>query len=242
MTAGQSPRREPGAAHRPVTCERLVGVRRARWGEAATGRQQRGEHQLVCPHRRHERAARKETQVHESPSGARRVAPTQDLGAERVVRGVVSLTTGTHEQVARRLHRLHFAAPHFLEPAPETIAGHRCRLESGNDQPHARMAQCIVNPDQVEKRGPAAPTLGQAPPDVGCARQTARPREAFSGRQARPCFDGIETVSRFRPFLRRRDRTSRPQRSAIRARNPCLAIRFLLRGRYVGIIRFLILQ
>jgi hypothetical protein len=46
----------------------------------------------------------------------------------------------------------------------------------------------------------------------------------------------METVSRFRPFLRRRDKTARPQRSAMRKRNPCLAIRRLFRGRYVGII------
>lgn len=46
----------------------------------------------------------------------------------------------------------------------------------------------------------------------------------------------METVKRFRPFLRRRDNTARPQRSAIRSRKPCLAIRRLFRGRYVGII------
>ena len=242
MAACQPSCREPGAAQRPMARERLVGVGRARGCEAATGWQQWGEHQLVCPHRRHERAARKETQVHGSPGRARGVAPTQDLGTQSVVGGSIGLATGAHQQVARRLHRLHLTPPYFLEPAPETIAGHRSRLKSGNDQPHARMAQSIVNPDQVEKRGPAAPTLGQAPPDVGRSRQSARPRESLAGGQARPCFDGMETVNRFRPFFRRRDRTSRPQRSAIRARNPCLAMRFLLRGRYVGIIRLTVLQ
>jgi hypothetical protein len=43
-------------------------------------------------------------------------------------------------------------------------------------------------------------------------------------------------VSRFRPFFRRRERTARPQRVAMRARNPCLLIRRLLRGRYDGFI------
>lgn len=242
MAACQPPCRKPRTANGSVARERLVGIRRTRRREAAAWGKQRGEHHLVCAHDRHQRAAWQQAQVHGSPDGARRVAPPQDLGAERIVRRAVRLAARTHEEVEGRLHLLHLAAPHFLEPAPETIPGHRGRLESGNDQPHARMAQCIIDPDQVEKRGPAAPTLGQAPPDVGCARQTARPREAFSGRQARPCFDGIETVSRFRPFFRRRDRTSRPQRSAIRARKPCLAMRFLLRGRYVGIIRLTVLQ
>jgi hypothetical protein len=44
-------------------------------------------------------------------------------------------------------------------------------------------------------------------------------------------------VSRLRPFLRRRDSTARPHRVAIRARNPCLLIRRLFRGRYDGFIR-----
>jgi hypothetical protein len=38
-------------------------------------------------------------------------------------------------------------------------------------------------------------------------------------------------VSCFRPFFRRRESTARPQRVAMRARNPCLLIRRLLRGR-----------
>jgi hypothetical protein len=46
----------------------------------------------------------------------------------------------------------------------------------------------------------------------------------------------MRTVRRFRPFLRRRDSTARPQRVAIRARKPCLLRRRLLRGRYDGFI------
>jgi hypothetical protein len=43
-------------------------------------------------------------------------------------------------------------------------------------------------------------------------------------------------VSRFRPFFRLRESTARPQRVAIRARNPCLLMRRLFRGRYDGFI------
>jgi hypothetical protein len=63
-----------------------------------------------------------------------------------------------------------------------------------------------------------------------------RPRQAGHRRQEPPCFDGRETVSRLRPFLRRRESTARPQRVAIRARNPCLLILRLFRGRYDGFI------
>jgi hypothetical protein len=48
-------------------------------------------------------------------------------------------------------------------------------------------------------------------------------------------FDGSFTVRRLRPFLRRRLRTSRPHFVSIRVRNPCLRIRRLFRGRYVGL-------
>jgi hypothetical protein len=56
-------------------------------------------------------------------------------------------------------------------------------------------------------------------------------------RQDPPCLLPIETVSRFRPFFRRRESTARPQRVAIRARNPWVLIRRLFRGRYVGCIQ-----
>ena len=48
-------------------------------------------------------------------------------------------------------------------------------------------------------------------------------------------LEGNWTVSRLRPFLRRRLRTSRPHLVAIRSLKPCVRIRRLLRGRYVGL-------
>ena len=83
----------------------------------------------------------------------------------------------------------------------------------------------------------AAPSLAEAPSNVGRAREPVGSRDARRGRQEPPCFDGSETVSCLRPFFRRRERTARPQRVAMRARNPCLLIRRLLRGRYDGFIR-----
>ena len=77
----------------------------------------------------------------------------------------------------------------------------------------------------------AAPAMSEAAADVGRAREPVSSRQARRSRQEPPCFDGRETVSCFRPFLRRRESTARPQRVAIRARNPCLLIRRLLRGR-----------
>ena len=82
----------------------------------------------------------------------------------------------------------------------------------------------------------ATPACGQAAADVGRAREPVGSRKARRRRQEPPCFEGSETVSRFRPFFRRRESTARPQRVAMRARNPCVLIRRLLRGRYDGFI------
>jgi hypothetical protein len=73
--------------------------------------------------------------------------------------------------------------------------------------------------------------MGEAAANVGRPRKPMGSRQARRTRQEPPCFDGSETVSRLRPFFRRRERTARPQRVAIRARNPCLLTRRLLRGR-----------
>jgi hypothetical protein len=95
----------------------------------------------------------------------------------------------------------------------------------------------IVHPDQVQVLETAAPAMSEAAANIGRAREPVGPREARRWRQEPPCFDGNETVRRLRPFFRRRDSTARPQRVAIRARNPCLLIRRLFRGRYDGFMR-----
>ena len=76
----------------------------------------------------------------------------------------------------------------------------------------------------------------QYPPNVIRPRQTLPPRKPLGRRQLPPCFEGTEIVSRCRPFFRRRARVARPQRVAIRVRNPCRLTRLRLRGRYDGCI------
>ena len=69
--------------------------------------------------------------------------------------------------------------------------------------------------------------------EIGDARDAERPAQSLRG-QPPWCFDPMRTVSCFRPFLRRRESTSRPHRVAMRVRNPCLLMRLRLRGRYEG--------
>lgn len=87
---------------------------------------------------------------------------------------------------------------------------------------------------------PPPPPGGEAPANVSGPPEPSGPGETLRRRQALPCLDGSDTVRRLRPFFRRRDNTARPQRVAMRARNPCLAIRRLLRGRYDGFIERLL--
>src|SRR5690606_29874259 len=73
----------------------------------------------------------------------------------------------------------------------------------------------------------------------GPARHACVPRQALAPRRrgAGPYLPPILTVSRARPRRRRRFRTLRPPRVAMRARNPCLLTRLRLRGLYVGFMR-----
>ena len=133
--------------------------------------------------------------------------------------------------------RLQLDPPDLPEPATETIAGHRGRPKLRNDQSHPRVARRVVHPDHVQVLEAATPSSREAAANVGRSGEPVGSRQARRRRQEPPCFDGSETVSCFRPFLRRRDSTARPQRLAMRALNPCLLIRRLLRGRYDGFMR-----
>ena len=132
--------------------------------------------------------------------------------------------------------RLDISAPDFPQPAAQTVTGHRGCLEPRNYQSHPWVARLIVHPDQVQVLEAAAAPMGEAAANIRRAGEPMGSRQARRCRQEPPCFEGSETVSRFRPFFRRRDSTARPQRVAIRARNPCLLIRRLFRGRYDGFI------
>src|SRR3954447_24689354 len=106
----------------------------------------------------------------------------------------------------------------------------------GNES-HPRLARGIVDPDHIQVLEAATSAVGEAAANIGRAREPVGSRHARRWRQEPPCFDGSETVSRLRPFFLRRDNTARPHRVAIRARNPCLLMRRLFRGRYDGFIR-----
>src|SRR5262249_14714602 len=134
-------------------------------------------------------------------------------------------------EITGRELRLEVTAPNFLEVPPQTITGHRTGLKLWNDQSDPWVSRCLVQPDHVEVLGPLPASFGETATKVRCSSESSDSREPLTRRQRPPCFEGMRTVRRFRPFFRRRDSTARPQRVAIRARKPCLFRRRLLRGR-----------
>jgi hypothetical protein len=174
---------------------------------------------------------------HRSPGTQNRFTPCEELGPEALKTRGVRLPPGPDDQIPCRLALLDLPPPDLPEPPAQTIAGHRGRLKLGNDQSHPWLARLVVHPDHIQVLEATAPAMGEAAANVGRPRKPMSSRKAGRWRQEPPCFDGSDTVSCLRPFLRRRERTARPHRVAIRARNPCLLIRRLFRGRYDGFIR-----
>jgi hypothetical protein len=159
--------------------------------------------------------------------------PLGELGRQLLEPGPIGSRSSPNDDIHRTATTLDRPAPDLLDPAPQTIAGHRRRLEPRDDQSQSGVTRFMHYPRHVEMSGPLPTPSGEDPADVISANQPVVPREPLR-RQLPPCFVGVRTVSCLRPFFRRRARTSRPQRVAIRARNPCRLIRFRFRGRYVG--------
>lgn len=234
MTARQAPRGEPAAADRAMSSHRFERVLRARRCEAARRRKDRRDQQLIPANGPRHEARRKGDRRHRSPDA--RSAPMEEVLAEIVERGAVRRSARADHDIARHEVVLNLASPELAEAAPDPVPRHRGSAKARDDHAHARMAGGIVSPVDVEMRLAGAATGGNHTAKVSGADQPARARKALGAGQTRACLEPIDTESRFRPFLRRRDNTARPQRSAMRLRKPCLAIRRLFRGRYVGII------
>lgn len=160
------------------------------------------------------------------------------LCPKRVKSGPIRLSPGPHHKIAGRKLGLKVSPPDFLQLTPQTITGHRIGLELGNHQSDSRVTRCVVQPDHVEVLSPLPASFGETATEVRRPSESGDSPEPLTRRQRPPCFEGMRTVRHFRPFLRRRDSTARPQRVAMRARKPCLLRRRLLRGRYDGFISY----
>jgi len=92
----------------------------------------------------------------------------------------------------------------------------------GNYKAYAWMMQKRSDEPEVEMLSSNTLPFSQNNFKLSSPRQAMTTRKALiiNVRQAPAYFEGSWTVSCFRPFLRRRLSTSRPQRVAIRSRNP----------------------
>jgi hypothetical protein len=160
-----------------------------------------------------------------------RSAPGQQLVSKRAKSDFVGFPPRPDHHVPRRHRLFQLPPPHFFQPTAQTIAGHRGGLELRNDESHPRMARRIVCPQHIEMRKSLSPSRALHPLELRSASEPALAGEPLVCRQRPPCLEGTLTVRRLRPFFRRRESTSRPHRSAIRARNPCRLRRLRLRGR-----------
>ena len=216
-----------------VARDGVAGVLATGGREPAAGWQERGDRELVGPDQGQccEAGDREYGAHRHLGAGRKAIAPTQQLTPEGGERGAVGYRPCTDDEVAGPLYRLDLRAPQLPESAPQPIASHCRRSILRDNESHAWVVQGVWVPDHLERLRTIAAALLQCSPDVANPRQPAGSREPPRRRQEPPCFDGIETVSRFLPFLRRRDKMARPQRVAMRARNPCLLTRRRLRGR-----------
>ena len=135
----------------------------------------------------------------------------------------------------RRITQLRedLAAADFPDPAPEPVAPDGRVTIARHDHRESRTADRGRPGEQIQVIRSAALPLCHDCAKFSSARQAGRLGQPF---RCHPpwCLDPVRTVRLLRPFLRRRLSVSRPHRVAMRARNPCLLIRFLFRGRYVG--------
>jgi len=232
VTSDETASRQPAALEGAVSGHCLERILGAGGSESAVGRQRGRDGYLVATDERSQGPTRQlQEPGHDSPGTENGLAPGEELRPQRVEAGGVGLAPGPDNQIPGGLLRLDIPAPHLAQLPAQTIAGHRGRLMLGNDQSHPWLARLVVHPNHVHVFETAAAALGEAAANVRRARKPVGSRQARRIRQEPPCFDGSETVSCLRPFFRRRESTARPQRVAMRARNPCLLTRRLLRGR-----------
>ena len=162
------------------------------------------------------------------------VCPVVQLGPQFGEGGVIGLAPSPHQQVPRGKQGLEVPPEEFADPPPEPVAADSGFPVLRYDHPEPGMSGAVLGPQDIQMRCPAPASLLEQSANQSAPGEPAGPWEPLRWRQDPPCLFGIRTVRTRRPFLRRRLSTARPQRSAIRARNPCLLTRRLLRGRYDG--------
>lgn len=138
---------------------------------AARRKEGRNRHLVAADQRGETAAGHRPDGGHRSPRLQHRATPGQEVFPESGEVRRVSFAPGADHEIPRRLVLLQLAPPDLADPPAQTIAGHRGRLKSGNDQSHPRVARLVIRPDHLQMPEPAAPALGEAAANVGGARE-----------------------------------------------------------------------
>jgi hypothetical protein len=146
----------------------------------------------------------------------------------------IGFTPSSNDDVHRRDVPDQVATDRFTQMALEPVSLHVGVSVFRNDEPNTGMMQKGSDSPELEMLGQDALPIARHRVKVGSPGQPIRAWKAKIN-QAPAYLVGSLTVSLFRPFFRLRLNTSRPHRVDIRVRNPCVRIRRLLRGRYVGL-------
>ena len=132
-----------------------------------------------------------------------------------------------HHHVASRRQAVAVQRKGLSQQALHLIALHRAANLARHRQAETGRGRVLAAREHIKNELTAA-MRASVPKDtieVGAARQ---PTPLRPGRVARPAAH--QTVSRLRPFARRRLSTTRPARVCIRARNPCVRARLRFFG------------
>jgi hypothetical protein len=230
MTARNALYREPRSAPGSVSLDRFNRIGRARWIVAACCRQERPNEELVSPDHTEQYEShhlRREPPVTNlstssrsparNPANERSYAPARAQITMSIARLVGRTSTRTSSR-SRLFNRFRSTA---LCPNRGTMIPTRVD-EKGEGLTRAISALVVR----------VLPSFR-----IRCSswRRVIRAAPGYLKDHAAAYFDGSFTTRRLRPFFRRRLRTSRPHRVSIRARNPCVRMRRLFRGRYVGL-------
>ena len=244
MTSKDSSHGEPAAANGAVPLQRFDRVRRAARHVPATRWKHRRERYLIASDQQDEERAHVSIYCGELESGACRLVldgggDSGELVEPQTVRG----RTGVNDHVHRGHPREEGGPRQLAEPALEAIPLDRglsmfrhdetnpwmCEMQKGSAHPNIEMfgAKPLPSTRDLTQLGATCDAM-TARKRGGRTRVTMRDRAASllrefatHGRAYAPAYLlGSCTVSRFRPFLRRRASTSRPHLSDMRRRNP----------------------
>jgi len=185
MTAGNSPRGQPGAAQRAMPLDRFNGICRAAWIITARRREQRRKRHLIAANHQYENRAHRcyTSKARRSVHLVRRGEPDgnrHNVVAQRRQCGGVRLASRPNRDVGRSVlpeHRQQLDADQFAKAALESVSVHRRVSVTWNDDANTRMRERGSEGSDIEMHGPNSLPLSNDSLQVEAPRQPMATRK-----------------------------------------------------------------